>query len=311
MRVSDRYTKKLSMTSRRVWAGLVALGGVTGLSGCFSSVRTVQKVDLQAPGTYKTATVEDLEKTISARDASIKTLQASVMVTATTGGERTGKEKTYSSFRGYIFLNKPSDLRVILQLPVIGSKAMDMVSDGKTFTLVIPPKNTAYLGTNAVTKPSANGLENLRPAVFLDSLLVPAVSAEEWVTLTESTRIVQPAKGRKGAVEEPDYDLQIQGVQSGHMLQLRRVVHFSRVTQLPFEQDVYNDEGQPVTRALYENYQPAANGEMEPRRITISRPLDQYSLQIDVTKLTLNPAFDADQFEAPKIPAGFKVVRMQ
>ncbi len=299
------------MKSRRWCAGLVALVGVSGLSGCFSSVRRVQKVDLQAPGTYKTASVEELERTISTRDAAIKTLQASVIVTATTGGERTGEEKTYTSFRGYIFLNKPLDLRVILQLPFVGSKAMDMVSDGKTFTLVIPPKSTAYLGTNAVTKPSTNGLENLRPAVFLDSLLVPAVSEDEWVTLTESTRIVQPAKGRRSAVEEPDYDLEVLKIAKGKVLRRARVVHFSRVTLLPFEQDVYDSEGQPVTRALYENYQPAANGELEPRKITISRPLDQYSLVVDVTKLTLNPAFETDQFEAPKIPATFKVVRMQ
>ncbi len=297
--------------SRRVWAGLVALLGVTGLSGCFSSVRRVQKVDVQPPGTYKTATVEELENTISARDAAIKTLQASVMVTATTGGERTGKEKTYTSFRGYIFLRKPADLRVILQLPVIGSKAMDMVSDGKTFTLVIPPRSTAYLGTNAVTKLSGNGLENLRPAVFLDSLRVPAVSEDEWVSLTESSRIVQPAKGRRAAVEEPDYDLQIHRVKKGHDLQLRRVVHFSRVTLLPFAQDIYDSEGQPVTKATYEGYEPVAGGGLEPRRVTITRPLDQYSLQIDVTKLTLNPGFDADQFEAPKIPATFKIVHLQ
>lgn len=299
------------MTSQRVWASLVALGGVTGLSGCFSSVRHVQKVDIRPPGTYKTATADELEKTISARDAAIKTLQASVMVTATTGGERTGKEKTYTSFRGYIFLRKPADLRVILQLPVIGSKAMDMVSDGTTFTLIIPPKSTAYLGTNAVTKPSANGLENLRPSVFLDSLLVPGVSEDELVSLTESTRVMEAAKGRRVAVEEPDYDLEVFKVSSGKVLRKARVVHFSRETLLPFEQDVYDNEGQVGTRAVYENYQPAGNGVLEPRRITISRPLDQYSLQIDVTKLTLNPEFDADQFEAPKIPATFKVVRMQ
>ncbi|HLI76108.1 MAG TPA: hypothetical protein VKV02_04115, partial [Acidobacteriaceae bacterium] len=133
------------MMRRQARRTLFAFAGLAGLTGCFSSVRRVQKVQLQAPGTYKTADVGGLEQEISKRDAEIQTLQASVMVTATTGGEQTGKEKTYTSFRGYIFLQKPRDLRVILQLPVLGSKAMDMVSDGKAFTLLIPPKNTAYL----------------------------------------------------------------------------------------------------------------------------------------------------------------------
>lgn len=291
--------------------GLWALAGVTGLSGCFSSVRRVQQVLVQPPGTYKTASVEELEKAISDRDAAIKTLQMSVTVTATTGGERTGQEKTYTSFRGYIFLSKPSDLRVILQLPFVGSKAMDMVSDGKTFTLVIPPKSVAYVGTNTVSKPSAHGLENLRPSVFLDSLLVPGVRSDEYVTLTESTRVMQPEHGRKAAVEEPDYDLAVQRVKEGNMLALERIVHFSRVTLLPFEQDVYDQDGKVVTRAFYENYQPTTPGGLQPRTITISRPADQYSLKIDVTKLVINPEFDQDQFEPPKIPSTFKVVRME
>ena len=48
-----------------------------------------------------------------------------------------------------------------------------------------------------------------------------------------------------------------------------------------------------------------------PRLITIRRPLDQYELRIEVTKLTLNTKFDTDQFEPPKIPATFKVQRME
>ncbi len=282
----------------------------TGLTGCFSSVRRVPKVQMQAPGAYRTATVKDLERTVSERDAGIKTLQMSVTVTATTGGERTGQEKTFTSFRGYIFLQRPADLRVLLQLPFVGSKAMDMVSDGKTFTMVIPPRSVAYLGTNAMAKPSANGLENLRPSVFLDSLLVPGVSQGEYVTMTESMRVLEPARGRRAAIEEPEYDLEVLRLQNEKILHRERVVHFSRVTLLPFEQDVYDDEGHVVTRAVYEDYQPVAGGTPLPRAISISRPLDQYSLRVDVTKLTLNPVFDPDQFEPPKVPATYKVVRM-
>ena len=44
----------------------------------------------------------------------------------------------YTSLKGYIFVRKPGDLRVLLQLPVMGSRALDMVSDGRQFTLLIP-----------------------------------------------------------------------------------------------------------------------------------------------------------------------------
>ena len=107
---------------------VVVLAMTGGLTGCFSTTRLVLKT--QAPKVYQTATVEQVEKQVSDRDAAIKTLNAQVLITATTGGAKEGKVKEYTSFKGYIFVQKPEHLRVILQLPVIGSRALDMVSDG-------------------------------------------------------------------------------------------------------------------------------------------------------------------------------------
>lgn len=285
----------------------LAMVGTAGLSGCFSSVRHVQKVRALPPGAYKTADVGTLEKLLSERDEAIQTLDASVLITASTGGAATGKVKTYTSFRGYIFVQKPRDLRVIMQLPVIGSKALDMVSDGKTFTLTYTTTHGSrwLTGSNEVTTPSKNGLENLRPAVFLDSLVVPSVTTGEYVTLTESSRTIEPVRGRKDAVAEPDYDLAVMQVQSGNMLRIVRTVRFSRTDLLPVEQDVYDAEGRVVTQALYENYQPSGP-EVFPHLVTIRRPQDQYELKIEVTKVALNRTFEPDQFEL-KVPAGVKV----
>jgi outer membrane lipoprotein-sorting protein len=282
--------------------------GLTGLTGCFSSVRTVAKV--QTVGTYRTASVSELEAMISERDAAIRTLNASVLVTYSTGGGREGQVKTYTSFRGYIFVRKPRDLRVILQLPIVGGEAMDMVSDSGSFTLLVPPRKQAFVGTGEVTKPSANAVENMRPAVFFDSLLVPGVSAEEYVDLTQSTREIEPARGHKPAVEEPDYDLSVYRVSSDHVLQIERVIHISRVTMLPYRQDIYDKDGRLVTQATYANYAPVGAEEQLPRLVTIVRPIEEYSLKIQVTKLTLNEAFENDQFEL-KVPASYKLTRLQ
>ena len=285
------------------FAGIV---GLTGLTGCFSSVHQVARV--QTLSTYQTESVQQLESELSARDNAIRTLNASVMITATTGGGREGKTKTYTAFRGYIFVKQPKDLRVILQLPVIRSKAMDMVSDGKTFTLVIPPRNRAIVGTNEVTKPSKNGLENLRPAVFLDSLLIPGLAKDEYVALTESTHVLETAHGRKAEIDEPDYDLAVYKVTSDHLLRQERLIHISRSTMLPYQQDVFDLQGQVETQATYANYAPAGETQF-PRLVTISRPLDEYSLRIDITKLTLNEQFPADQFEL-HIPPEVKIEHM-
>jgi len=297
-------TKKHAVT----WMTAVAL--TLGASGCFRSTKLVQQT--QAPDFYRSASVDELEKQVSDRDAAIRTLNASVLITASTGGGRSGKVTTYTSFRGYIFVRKQSDLRVILQLPVIGSRALDMVSDGKTFTMVHATAGHGDVwmtGSDTVTKPSPNGLENLRPPVFFDSLLVPGVTPEELVSVNESTRILASTEHKRVDIEEPDYDLTVSKVKTGHILQTLRVIHISRVTMLPYEQDIYDDAGHVVTQATYDKYQ-EFNGVQFPTVITIKRPLDEYSLKIEVTKLTLNGTLDDDQFQLA-VPAGVTVKKME
>jgi outer membrane lipoprotein-sorting protein len=295
------------MRDLKVLSTLVMLM-TAGLTGCLSTTRVVLKT--QAPDVFQTESVEQVEKDVSDRDAAVKTLNAQVLIIATTGGSKEGKVKEYTSFKGYIFVQKPADLRVILQLPLIGSSALDMVSDGETFTLKRASShgNIWMQGSDKITQPSKNGLENLRPAVFLDSLLVPGVKPDEFVTLTESTRVIQPDGRRKDAISEPDYDLHILKKKSGNVLQVERVVRINRITMLPFQQDIYDDNGQVVTQATYEGYQ-SYGGQQFPSVITIRRPQDEYSLKIDVTKLVLNAVFEADQFEL-KIPAGTVVQKM-
>jgi outer membrane lipoprotein-sorting protein len=288
---------------------VLLMAAVAGLTGCLSTTRQVSKV--QAPETYETRSVEQVVKEVTDRDASIKTLNAQVLVTATTGGAKEGKVKEYTSFKGYIFVQKPAFLRVILQLPLVGLSAMDMVSDGQTFTLKVasPHGNVWRQGSDTVKTPSKNGLENLRPAVFLDSLLVPGVNPDEFVTMTETSRVLREDMHRKAEVVEPDYDLNVLKRKSGDILQVERVIKLNRVTMLPFEQDIYNDKGEVETEASYDGYQ--SYGAVQfPSVITIRRPLDEYSLKIAVTKLTLNEPFEADQFEL-KIPPGVAVKHMQ
>ena len=286
--------------------GLVA---ATGLTGCFRTTRIVQRT--QAPDMYKSTSVENLERIISERDATIKTLNASVLLTASTGGGKEGKVVTYTSFKGYIFIRKPNDLRVLLQLPVLGSRALDMVSSDDHFTLVYTSPGHGDVwreGTNKVTTPSKNGLENLRPPVFFDSMMVPGVSEDEFVSLTDSTRVLAPQSKHQPAIEEPDYDLAVLKRGSGNTMRLERLVHFSRVTLLPFQQDIYDDKGEVVTSATYDKYQDF-NGIQFPTVINIKRPLDEYALKLQVTKLTMNQPLEDDQFEL-KIPAGVTVQKM-
>jgi outer membrane lipoprotein-sorting protein len=297
------------MAAFRAVAVCLCVGMTAGLTGCFSTTRLVQKT--MASQVYQTAPVDVVEQQVFDRDAAIKTLNAQVLVTATTGGSNEGQEKEYTAFKGYIFVQKPKQMRLILQLPIIGSRAMDMVTDGGQFTLMMASKtgDKWVQGSNKVTTPSKNGLENLRPDVFLDSLLIPGVEADEYVSLTETTRVIAEETRRHDAVLEPVYELTISRLKSGHTLQRERVLHISRVNMLPYQQDIYDANGQVVTQATYENFM-TYQGQKFPSRITIKRPVDEYSLKIDVTKLTLNETFEADQFKL-EVPAGAVVKKLE
>ena len=97
------------------------------LSGCFVHTKTVKQVKM--PGVVLSATADQLVKDVNQQCQEIHSLSATVEFTATEGGPRKGKEKTYTSFSGYILLRKPEAIRVIGLVPVLHSRAFDMATD--------------------------------------------------------------------------------------------------------------------------------------------------------------------------------------
>lgn len=289
----------------------VLLSLALGLTGCYKTTRAVQQTT--APAIVKDATVADLVQQLNGNFDAIKSLNASVTIAASTGGGRTGKVTEYTSFKGYILMRKPRDLRVILQVPFLGSVAMDMVSDGNNFKLIIPSQNKARIGTDEVKTPSKNSLENLRPGIFFDSILLKSVDPGEFVTVTNSERTLPPdPRSKSHALRiEPDYDLAViaRGPDTAsNILQTRRVIHYSRVTLKPYQQDIYDASGRIVTTVAYSSYQRFGDIDF-PSEIDITRPFDEYALKITITRLTPNQPLDDDQFHL-EIPPGMTIQKM-
>ncbi len=296
---------------RRTWLpASLALPAVLLLSGCtsvFIRSRTVPKTIVIDK--VQSATVDQLVDLLAERYKAITSISATrVEITATTGGEHNGEIKQAPSFSGFILMRKPEDLTVIMQLPVVGSVAMEMVADGKDFKLVVPPRSRAFTGEEQMTSTTEHGLYSLRPPIIRDAMLIPPVIEGEYVTLTESSRVSPPAPGRNESVEEPDYDLTVLKAKSGHTLEPLRVIHFGRVDLKPYRQDVYDVQGRIVTTILYSNWQ--KSGEIDfPMSLFINRPLDEYTLKIDILKLSLNQKLEDDQF-ALEIPPNYTVKKM-
>lgn len=287
------------------WKALLALALLPALAGCLRTTRSVMKT--HAPEQVLTSSLDQIVKSTTDRYDSIKTLKASVVMQASTGGGKEGKVVDYTSFNGYILIRQPNDFHFLGLLPAVHTRMVDMVSNGQTFTLAIPPKSRAIIGSNAVTTPSSNPLENLRPAMFVDSLLIRSAKPDELVSLVSDERIYQPDSSKKSLLDEPVYELGIfQHVTDSQELKAQRVIHIGRSTLKPFQQDMYDERGQLVTVANYEEYKLFGDTTF-PSKITIRRPLDQITLHITITELSVNQPLEDDQFVAPRIPASYQV----
>ncbi len=279
---------------RAVPALLLAL--LPTLTGCLIRTHSVRRS--QTADVVMNASLGQLLTQVNQRFEAIQTISATIEIVATMGGAHTGEVKQYPSFSGYLFLRKPEDMRVVLLLPFIRTRAMDMVSDGKSFKLLIPPQSRAIVGTSDVTEPSKNGLENLRPSVFFDSLLVRGLETNQIVSMTQDVRLIEPENKKNALIEEPDYELAILGQPEGDTAKTYRVIHIGRTTLEPYQQDIYDATGHIATRAFYSNYQ--TYGEIRfPSKIVIDRPRDQYKLAMTITKLTFNEKLDNDSFDLP------------
>ena len=274
------------------------IGVLPALTGCLYHTRTVPRT--RVADVIMSTSLDTMAQQLVSRYSAMQTFNARVDIAATTGGGLQGKETQYTSFAGIILMRKPEFLRVILLVPVVRTQALDMVSDGNGFKLLIPPRKRAIVGSNTVTKQSKNGLENLRPDVFFDSMFIQGPDQDQIISMTTDIRVIESGKKKKDLIEEPAYSLQILAKPDGQTVRTLRVVHINSTDLLPYQQDIYDTNGQVITKAHYSNYQYYGNTPY-PSNIIIERPRDHYSLTVNITKLTLNDKLDDDQFEL-KIP---------
>ena len=265
------------------------------LTGCLVHRHSVLKTRL--PDLIYNSTLDQLLKQVDDRNAAIHSMTLYVRMSTSTGGSLQGEVKESISFSGWIVVGKPEQINVLLTVPILGSRALDMVSDGKTFKMLIPPKNCAIIGSDVVTNSSQKGLYSLRPAVILDSLLIHGLQPDQVVSMTQDSRIVENPKKKKDFIEEPGYNMEFFSQPEGQAAHALRVIQISRVDLLPFRQDIYDADGKVATQAFYSNYQKFGDVTF-PTKIVIQRPLDELGLTITITKGTsFNQALLEDQFK--------------
>ena len=289
---------------RRISAVLLILATFPA-SGCLFRTRKVART--YDPNTLKTATKPELIAYVNRQAGQIQTMQATVDIDTSVGGEKKGKITEYKEIRGYVLARKPAMLRMEGLMPIVRTRAFDMVSDGKQFKVWIPPKNRFVVGKNdVVTHNPQQPLENLRPQVIYDALLLRELDSQrEIAVLEDGTETVTGEKGKK--YDQPSYELDVirgQGMDSW----LNRKIVFNRETLLPDRQLIYDQSGKLVTEAHYSEYKDYS-GVNFPSKIEIRRPVEEYDITLNVVKLDMNKPLSDNTFVLEQ-PPGVQVIHL-
>lgn len=279
----------------RVGAGLLSVWALvfaaTGCGVLWSRHKVAKLPNLP----MQTATLSQLVEVLNRQADSIRTVNAKVLLMASTGGERSGSITKYHEVQAYLLIRKPADIRLLGQFSIFGT-IFDMASNGSNFELSIPSKGEFFTGRNDVIPSEVkNPLEKLRPQVILQALLINPIEPGQQVTAMNDN-----------AETKAEYDVLVLAPDRDGLERLVRKVTFSRYDLLPRQQVIYQPDGTVATRADYGefvNY----DGIPFPSQVLIERPEEEYSIRMIMQSVTFNKSLNDGQFLL-KQPAGTRLI---
>ncbi|MBZ5595249.1 MAG: hypothetical protein LAP39_23640 [Acidobacteriia bacterium] len=273
------------MQSRRVAAWVTLSCSVLLQASCVARRRVITRSKTTPSQVLRVSDKATLLGIIRTGYESIQALNATVDMVPAVGSVNKGKITEYKDFLAYILFKKPAEIRIIGLYPVVRNKAFDMVSNGTDFRLFVPYKNQFIVGRNEpAAVPASNKIENLRPSVFLEALLIKPPDPKEFVVPTDFT-------DEDNAV----YILHILYNGTDGQLLPARDIWFSRLTLNIIRQITFDPRGEILTDARYSDWK-AYDGIPFPRVIDINRPQDEYGVVITLVKADINKPISDSKF---------------
>src|SRR5579863_223136 len=283
---------------KRIWKSMILLTVSAAAGGCPHTVTNSTKVPVAERPVAHEASEEDLLDRYNVLARGLKSLDATLEMKATAGTKYSGVIDQYHEVKTFLLASRPYNVRMIGQVPVVGKTVFDMVSDGQTFEVSIPPKNKFLTGQVALERQSSKPIENLRPQHLVDAVLWPEVRKEEVVLIEEYND------------ENARYYV-LTVLRGGYKSEILRKIWFDRSDLNMVRLQAYGPKGALLSDARYRNWQPVAAGSaMEyPMQIQIDRPHDEYRLEMTISKIALNETLTAEQFKLEP-PAGAEIVHV-
>ena len=261
------------------------------------------RVEETLPAAHPTATIEELTARIEAFGG-IRTLKStvelrlSVLTDEQAAGKKSDKKgaglrqvQEFTEVRGFILIERPTKIRTIAELPVVKSKAFDMVSDGVEFKVYIPPENRFLIGKAQANSRSEKRIERVRPQHLLEAVLLDPPRENESHRMLEN-------------VLYGDHAYQVVHLMHGGpegKLTLSRKIWFGRGGFHVARMQTFDAEADLVSDAFYTQWS-ETKGLPHPGTVFLSRPKEGYEVHLRIVKTGLNEPLSERSFqlEAPK-----------
>jgi hypothetical protein len=290
---------------RKKTAICLALASAAGfaLAGCI--VR--QKIKVAVPPKIlnaKSASFDQLLDMARRQSTQVESLLcSSLKVTLKSGRLENGVLQSYPSAPGYLLLKRPDIMRMSIQYPVTKTAIADMLSVGDDFEIWVPKSNKFFVGKNSMKEFEAEGNSGiaeipLRPVHILDALLPPSITPT--------------APGERVALEEDQdatakyYIISVYRDAGDSRLLPMRKLWIERSDLALVRQQVFEDQGRLKGIIQYSNLT-TVEGVLLPMSISIDRPSDGYSLDLECKNWKLNPNFDDNAFILPQPEGALRI----
>ncbi|HEV2522806.1 MAG TPA: hypothetical protein VGT24_10540 [Candidatus Acidoferrales bacterium] len=290
----------------RSWALLLVFLTMQ-LAGCVTISRRHQ-VTKEEIRPQLESSQEQLLASYNSQVRAVQTLQATVDLIPSTGTTYSGVIEEYHDVPGFILAQRPATVRVIGQAPVVAKNIFDMVADEKEFRIYIPSKNSFLVGPTALVRPSKKPLENLRPQHVVEALFWPELPPSANVLFEQFDFAVSRY-----------YILTLLRQKENGKFEIARKIWYNRADLRVSRVQLFGAGGVLDSDIQYADWQPVPTGPpgaaspveqtIFARDIHIWRPQDDYKLEIQIQKLTLNESISADRFALDQ-PTGTELVRV-
>jgi len=279
------------------------LGTALLLPGCVFRRTAIPQNQRLLP--VQSRTFKDLLQDLEARSRAIQTVKAARVLFQPSAGARTKGvlTETRVPVAGFIVVNRPHDIRIRLNVPLLGTTGADLVSDGQSFKVWVPLTNKLYDGkANESIRIGSAELLLPPPADISNAMFVDVAQY-----LNNANYKFFPREMTVGT--HSYYVIGIVNVQAtSSEAQMIQEIWVDRTNMEITQQVMYGEGGKIMTETEFSGYR-VGDPLSFPHDVTIRRPEEDVNLKITFQTLPeVNSPLTPDAFQLET--AGAEIVHL-